>query len=42
MLENFDPTAIADEGLRSIVVLLMTEVERLSAEVAALTDENQR
>ena len=42
MLETFDPTAIADEGLRSIVVLLMTEVERLSAEVRALTDENQR
>jgi Transposase IS66 family len=42
MLENFDPTTITDEELRSIVVLLMTEVERLSAEVSALKEDNQR
>ncbi len=42
MLEGFDPTSIADEGLRSAVVLLMTEVERLSARVRELEDETQR
>jgi len=42
MLENFDPAAIADETLRTVVLLLMNEVERLSAEVKDLKDENQR
>src|SRR5947209_2659925 len=42
MLEDFDPTSIADEELRRIVILLMSEVERLSVQVSTLTDENQR
>jgi regulator of replication initiation timing len=42
MLENFDPTTIADEELRAIVVLLMNEVERLSAAVRDLKEENRR
>src|SRR4051812_2976852 len=42
MLENFDPASIADEGLRAIVLLLMTEVERLSADNQALKEEVQR
>src|SRR5579859_5644400 len=42
MLENFDPASIADEALRGVVLLLMNEVERLSAEVADLKEENQR
>jgi Transposase IS66 family len=42
MLENFDPASIADEGLRAIVLLLMTEVERLSADNQALKQEVQR
>ncbi len=49
MLENFDPAAVADDALRAIVVVLMTEVERLSAEnktlneaVQRLRDENRR
>lgn len=42
MLEEFDPTSIADEGLRAIVVLLMGEVERLSVRVRELGEENER
>jgi len=49
MLENFDPASIADEALRAIVLLLMNEVERLSADnkdlkedVQRLRDENRR
>ena len=42
MLENFDPASIADEGLRAIVLLLMTEVERLSADNQALTNHETR
>ncbi len=42
MLENFDPASIADEALRAAVVLLMTEVERLSAENKDLKEEVQR
>jgi hypothetical protein len=42
MLENFDPASIADEGLRAIVLLLMTEVERLAAENTDLKEEVQR
>jgi len=42
MLENFDPASIADEALRAVVLLLMNEVERLSAEVQDLKDENQQ
>jgi len=42
MLENFDPASIADEALRAAFLLLMNEVERLSAEVQDLKDENQR
>jgi hypothetical protein len=42
MLENFDPASIADEGLRAIVLLLMTEVERLAAENKDLKEEVQR
>jgi hypothetical protein len=42
MLVNFDPTSIADEALRAIVLLLMNEVERVSAENAALKEEVHR
>jgi len=42
MLESFDPSSIADEALRTSVLLLMNEVERLSAAVKDLQDENQR
>jgi len=42
MLENFDPASIHDAALRAVVLLLMNEVERLSAEVADLKEENQR
>lgn len=42
MLENFDPSSIADEALRAIVLLLMTEVERLSADNKDLREEVQR
>ena len=42
MLENFDPSSIADEALRGIVLLLMTEVERLSADNKDLKEEVQR
>jgi hypothetical protein len=42
MLESFDPTAIADETLRTAVLLLMNEVERLAAENKARKEEVQR
>jgi regulator of replication initiation timing len=42
MLEDFDPNAIEDEGLRQVVLHLMNMVETLSAKVAHLTEENQR
>jgi len=42
MLENVDPSAIEDAALRAIVLALMNEVERLSAENTALKDDNQR
>lgn len=42
MLENFDPLSIADEALRTVVLLLMQEVERLSADNRDLKEENQR
>ncbi len=42
MLENFDPASIADEALRAAFLLLMREVERLSAENKDLKDEVHR
>jgi len=42
MLENFDPASIRDEALRAVVLLLMTEVERLATENKALKEEVQR
>jgi len=42
MLEDFDPNAIEDEGLRQVVLYLMNMVETLSAKVADLSEENQR
>jgi regulator of replication initiation timing len=42
MLEHFDPASIHDEAFRAVVLLLMNEVERLSAQVADLKEENQR
>src|SRR5579859_6550037 len=42
MLEDFDPASIHDEALRAAFLLLMKEVERLSAENKVLKDDNQR
>jgi len=42
MLENLDPSSIQDDALRAIVLLLMNEVERLSAKVKDLEEEAQR
>jgi len=42
MLENFDPASIRDDALRAVVLLLMTEVERLATENKALKEEVQR
>ena len=42
MLEHFDPASIHDAALRAAVLLLMNEVERLSADNKDLEEENQR
>jgi Transposase IS66 family len=42
MLEGFDPNAIEDESLRQVVILLMNQVEMLSAKVAEQAEEIQR
>src|SRR3989440_1818380 len=42
MLENFDPSTIADEGVRQVVLSLMNLVERLSAKVQEQAEEIQR
>jgi hypothetical protein len=42
MFEHVDPSTIEDAALRAIVLALMNEVERLSAENTALQEENQR
>ncbi len=42
MLEEFDPTTIADEALRQVVISLMNLVETLSATVQEQAEEIQR
>jgi PAS domain S-box-containing protein len=42
MLDDFDPLSIHDGTLRAIVLFLMTEVERLSAENRGLKEDVQR
>src|SRR2546425_9968471 len=42
MLEEFDPNAIEDEGLRQVFQYLMNLVESLSAKVAEQAEEIQR
>jgi len=42
MFENVDPSSIHDDALRAIVLALMNEVERLSADNKDLKEENQR
>src|SRR5216684_768693 len=42
MLEDFDPSSIADEAVRQVVVHLMNLVENLSAKVQEQAEEIQR
>jgi hypothetical protein len=42
MLENFDPNAIEDEGVRQVVLYLMNLVENLHAKVQEQAEEIQR
>ena len=42
MLENFDPSAIEDEGVRQVVMSLMNLVETLHAKVQEQAEEIQR
>lgn len=42
MLENFDPPSASDEALRTAVLLLMNEVERLSLALKDAQDANRR
>jgi len=42
MLENFDPTTIADEAVRQIVLYLMNRVENLEAKVQEQAEDIQR
>jgi len=42
MLENFDPPSASDEALRTAVLLLMNEVERLSLALKDAQDDNRR
>ena len=41
MLENFDPSAIEDEGVRQVVMSLMNLVETLHAKVQEQAEEIQ-